>query len=173
MPIIKKPISGVDLRASFHLTSQSLGYPSNKQAILMADIATLIAKWRNGLEVEIYTENYEFKYGRIKSSRFNASGEESVYYATYFHTRAKPKDNDPLLIITFEPVAGQDDFMFIETIIDHRAYFGSPGAGKTKPHIERRSSDLKRRIENGKKISSEPSFSVQNVNKNNNDSSDK
>ncbi|MFS3859149.1 hypothetical protein ACK6VY_06435 [Proteus mirabilis] len=83
----------------------------------MADIATLIAKWRNGLEVEIYTENYEVKYGRIKSSRFNASGEESVYYATYFHTRAKPKDNDPLLIITFEPVAGQDDFMFIETIM--------------------------------------------------------
>ncbi len=46
----------------------------------MADIATLIAKWRNGLEVEIYTENYEFRYGRIKSSRFNASGEESVYF---------------------------------------------------------------------------------------------
>ena len=172
MPIIKKPISGVDLRASFYLTSQSLGYPSNKQAILMADIATLIAKWRNGLEVEIYTENYEFRYGRIKSSRFNASGEESVYYATYFHTRAKPKDNDPFLIITFDPVVGQDDFMFIETIIDHRTYFGSPGASKTKSHIERRSSDLKRRIENGKKISSEPSSSVQNVIKNKNDSPD-
>lgn len=62
--------------------------------------------------------------------------------------------------------------MFIETIIDHRTYFGSPGASKTKSHIERRSSDLKRRIENGKKISSEPSSSVQNVNKNNNDSPD-
>lgn len=126
MPIIKKPISGVDLRASFYLTSQSLGYPSNKQAILMADIATLIAKWRNGLEVEIYMENYEFKYGRIKSSRFNASGEESVYYATYFHTRAKPKDNDPLLIITLIPLLDKTilcslrPLLIIEPILVHR-----------------------------------------------------
>lgn len=173
MPIIKKPISGVDLRANFHLTSQSLGYPSSKQAMLMADIATLIAQWRNDLEVEIYTENYEFRYGRIKSSRFNAAGEESVHYATYFHTRAKPNDNDPLLIITFEPVAGQDDFMFIETITDHKVYFGSPGAGKAKSHIERRSSDLKRRIENGKKISPQSSSPAQEADKNNDNSPDK
>ena len=104
------------------------------------------------MEVEIYTENYEFQYGRIKSSRFNAAGEESIHYATFFHTRTKKNANDPLLIITFDVLKGLDDFMFIETIIDHKIYFGSPGAGKSKTQIERRSSDLKRRIENGKKV---------------------
>ncbi|MBK4828296.1 hypothetical protein IMY97_09290 [Pectobacterium versatile] len=166
MPTIKKRISGVDLRAGFHLTSQALGFPPGKQAPLMADIAVLVAKWRSILEVEIYTKNYEFQYGRIKSSRFNAAGEESEHYATYFHTRAKPNAGDPLLIISFDSIAGQDDFMFIETITDHNIYFGSPGAGKTKAHVERRSSDLKRRIENGKKTNPQTSSQTPEVDKN-------
>ncbi|QWA14066.1 hypothetical protein GTU79_24505 [Sodalis ligni] len=131
----------------------------------MADIAALIAKWRNDLEVEIYTENYEFQYGWIKSSRFNAAGEESEHYATYFHTRAKPNANDPLLIISFDSVAGQYDFMFIETITDHKMYFGPPGAGKTKAHVERRSFDLKRRIENGKRAKPQASSQSPEVDK--------
>lgn len=42
--------------------------------------------------------------------------------------------------------------MFIETIIDHRTYFGSPGASKTKSHIERRSSDLNAALKMEKKL---------------------
>lgn len=152
MSLTIKSISGADLRAAFHKTSLAWGYSPAKQAALMADIAALIFKWRTDLTVEIYTLKHEYRYGRIKSSRFNAAGQESKHYATYFHTRAKAAANDPLLIVTFDPVAGQDDLLLIEAIIDHKCYFGAPGAGKSKAQVERRSSDVKRRIEQGKKV---------------------
>lgn len=153
MAILRKSISGADLRSKFFQTSQAWGYTVAKQAVLMADIAQLLALWRGNKWVEIYTLTSECQHGRIKSSRFNAAGQETPCYALYFHTRARPDAVDPLLIVTFDDIPGNEPCLMIETIINHKNYFGDTTLlAKSRAQIARRSEDVNRRVEYGKKL---------------------
>ncbi|WP_439236688.1 hypothetical protein [Lonepinella koalarum] len=91
------------------------------------DLATLINTWQVQGFIEIYHQDSDAKHGRIKPSHINAKGNITPLYIGLYHARVQYNQNDPLLIITFEPDADTDEAKqtpIIRFLIDHNNMFG-------------------------------------------------
>ncbi|WP_439257850.1 hypothetical protein [Lonepinella sp. BR2271] len=91
------------------------------------DLATLINTWQVQGFVEVYHQDSDAKHGRIKPSHINAKGSITPLYIGLYHARVQYNQNDPLLIVTFEPdqTSSNDNKQtpIIRFLIDHNSMF--------------------------------------------------
>lgn len=120
--ITKKNIQDVRIHSDFFLLSRQFGgYQAEVIAQYQDEISSLVELWKKEQFVEIYSENHERKWGRIKSSSDNTSSPGSVpYYIGLYHSRVLKNQYDPLLVLTFEKEA-----LLVNFFTDYNAIFGS------------------------------------------------
>lgn len=85
------------------------------------ELKELFHLWFSQGFVEIYSENHEQCWGRIKSSSDHTSSPGAVpYYIGLFHSRVAKTEVDPLLVLTFD-----GDVLLVRFMSDHDELFGS------------------------------------------------
>lgn len=148
MAIQRKSISWADFRLKFEDSSQAYGFNADKIDALSTHIFELVAKWRTDGFVEIYEDGDRHAHGMIKSSKKDASGRIYECYCEFYHSRILPGAADPLLLLTFEYVAGDPyPWLVVESIIRHDQYFGRQGAAKRMvKHLQTLREAVARRI---------------------------
>ncbi|EHU1307689.1 TPA: hypothetical protein ACGHB6_002637 [Acinetobacter baumannii] len=96
----RKYISHAELHDLFFVISQHIGFTIEDIEDYEEDIFNLIELWREQGYIDIYIEDSDRRYGRIKNM---ASVRNSVpYYLNMYHARVVKGEYDPLLVITFE-----------------------------------------------------------------------
>lgn len=115
-------IREVRIHSDFFLHSRELGnYQADVIAQFQDEISALVAFWKNQQFVEIYSENHERQWGRIKSSSDNTTSPGAIpYFIGIFHSRVLKDEVDPLLVLTFE-----EDALLVNFFTDHDTLFGS------------------------------------------------
>lgn len=119
-----RQIQNVKFHQDFFPLSEKFGYTQDLIFEYLNEIEELVALWTSNKQVEIYSEDSDRKWGRIKDSsgknRKNPLPGAIPYYIDLFHARVDKAENDPLLLITFE-----NDDLIIRMFTDHNDLFGS------------------------------------------------
>ncbi len=141
--IEKRYISKVELSEYFPDASEEYGFDHfimDAKDLFAADTDSLFEKivklrmrWLEHNQVEIYKDDSDRAWGRVKATDSSVGAPGLGYYAGFFHGRLKPWKNDPLIVISFRtPVTpipeGYDsayDLVVIHAISDHEALFGT------------------------------------------------
>ncbi|WP_143538843.1 hypothetical protein [Rodentibacter heidelbergensis] len=97
--ITRKKIKDVIINHDFYQLSEKIGYTADIILDYQKEIEQLVKIWKLAKYVEIYHDNVDFAYGRIKDT--NSAYGSSPYYIGLFHSRVLPDNYDPLLVITF------------------------------------------------------------------------
>ena len=125
--VLQQQISGVYLHELFLEISDALGYSLQAVESYRDDIAALIELWTQQGFVEIYTQNADRKYGRVKDS--NSVPNSSPWYIDLYHARLLATgENDPLIAVVFESIDedGQSHpVASIRFMLDHDDMFGA------------------------------------------------
>lgn len=122
MSIQVKRVSKVLLSPLFEALSQEFRYEVKEY---LDDVDGLMTLWSDNGAVEIYRDKAERTYGRAKPSDEGAESGTIPYLMGLYHVRLLGNgDNDPLVIIDFQPVEGTDDTVTLRFIIDHDQMFG-------------------------------------------------
>ena len=123
MPIETKKISDVLLSPVFAALSSTFGYDANDY---INEIDELMQLWQGQLAVEVYRDNADRQYGRIKPSGEGREPGSVPYLLDLYHARLlKNGAHDPLVVIDFQPVAGDDDTVTLRFLVDHDQMFGA------------------------------------------------
>ncbi len=133
--ISQRKIKDVIINHDFYLLSERIGYTADIILDYQQEIEALVQQWKTAKQVEIYTDNKDYAYGRIKDT--NSTNGSSPYYIGVFHSRVLPDDNDPLLVLTLN-----NDVLVLRMFADHDELFGTL---KDKPN-RNKLKDLKQRI---------------------------
>lgn len=122
-------VQSVKIHQDFFQLSEKFGYTQDLILEFSNEIAELVELWITNKQVEIYSEDSERQWGRIKDSSGknskNLSPGSVPYYIDLFHARVDKTANDPLLLITFE-----GDDLIIRMFTDHNDLFGSKALKK-------------------------------------------
>ncbi|WP_052119482.1 hypothetical protein [Gallibacterium genomosp. 1] len=116
--ITQRKINDVIISHDFYQLSEKIGYTADIILDYQQEIGQLIQTWKLAKCVEIYQDNSDYAYGRIKDT--NSTDGSSPYYIGVFHSRVLPDDNDPLLVLTFS-----GDVLMIRMFADHDELFGT------------------------------------------------
>lgn len=116
--ITQRKINDVIISHDFYQLSEQIGYTADIILDYQQEIGQLIQTWKLAKCVEIYQDNADYAYGRIKDT--NSTDGSSPYYIGVFHSRVLPDDNDPLLVLTFV-----GDTLVIRMFADHDELFGT------------------------------------------------
>lgn len=135
--ITQRKIKDVIISHDFYLLSEKIGYTADIILDYQQEISELVEGWKQAQQVEIYDDNRDYAYGRIKDT--NSTYGSSPFYIGVFHSRVLPDDNDPLLVLTFS-----DDVMVIRMFADHDELFGTFSDKQNKRKIK----SIKQRISN-------------------------
>lgn len=138
-----RPIQNIKIHQDFFQLSEQFGYTQDLILEYINEIEELITLWRSNKYVEIYSENSERQWGRIKDSTGQSSKNPITgaipYYIGLFHTRVDKLNNDPLLLLTFD-----NDDLIIRMFTDHNDLFGSKDLKQNHSALRK----LKQRISN-------------------------
>jgi len=123
MPTETKKISDVLLSPVFAALSKTFGYDANDY---INEVDDLMQLWQGQLAVEIYRDNANRRYGRIKPSGEGYEPGSVPYLLDLYHARLlKNGANDPLVVIDFQPVEGKADTVTLRFLVDHDQMFGT------------------------------------------------
>jgi hypothetical protein len=142
--IEKRYVSRVDYTESFAYASTKLGYGAEKLGKvdiklgerLIDTLTRLVEKVEDRNYFEIYTENSEEGWGRLKASdTLKDDGRMRAglgFYAGFFHGRVIAGRHDPLVVVSFRgeiipPPEGYDSAFeqaVIHAVSDHNVLFG-------------------------------------------------
>ncbi|MBN6710920.1 hypothetical protein JFL47_13125 [Haemophilus haemoglobinophilus] len=140
--IERKHIDFVEIHHLFTDISLALGFSQDDIADYTDNLADLISLWNTQKFIEIYTENNERVFGRAKDSSLAYGA--SPYYIVLYHVRLDYKENDPLLVITFdkedEPESSKVSIRFM---VDHDTLFGTAA----EKYIQQRMKAIRKRID--------------------------
>ncbi|QQF79149.1 hypothetical protein [Histophilus somni] len=140
--IERKHIDFAEIHHLFTEISLSLGFSQEDIAEYADNLSELISLWNTQKFIEIYTENKERVFGRAKDSSL-AYG-SSPYYLGLYHVRLDYKENDPLLVITFdkedEPELSKVTIRFM---VDHDTLFGTAA----EKYVQQRMKAIRKRID--------------------------
>lgn len=125
--VTQRKIDNVRLHDLFVLISERLGFEPEDDSTF-DDIEALVHHWTQQGYVEIYEDNADRKYGRVKDS--NSTGGSSPWYIGLFHARLSPKgENDPLVVLSFTDIAEEGSPPVFDVVlrfmIDHDSMFGT------------------------------------------------
>lgn len=110
--------------------------------------------------VEIYSDDADRQWKRIKSSAYDGKGQPVPEYIDLYHGRVRDDSKattteqrtilqDPLLVVTFQPNPSDknlDPVLVVEFILDHDQYVGRVGAGKEARNISSLRENVIKRI---------------------------
>lgn len=116
--ITQRKIKDVIISKDFYRLSEQIGYTTDIILDYQQEIKQLVDLWKSAMQVEIYHQNDDYAYGRIKDT--NSTNGSSPYYIGVFHSRVLPNDTDPLLVLTFS-----GDELVIRMFADHDELFGA------------------------------------------------
>lgn len=124
--VIRLKIDNVSVHDLFQQISESYGF-SFEDDKHTDDIVALVDHWTQQRFVEVYKDNADRSYGRVKDSNTPGS---SPWYIDVFHARLKPAgDNDPLVVLTFTKVEDADSADIFEVnlrfMVNHDHMFGT------------------------------------------------
>ncbi|STO55065.1 Uncharacterised protein [Canicola haemoglobinophilus] len=140
--IERKHIDFVEIHHLFTDISLALGFSQDDIADYTDNLVDLISLWNTQKFIEIYTENNERGFGRAKDSSLAYGA--SPYYIGLYHVRLDYKENDPLLVITFdkedEPESSKVSIRFM---VDHDTLFGTAA----EKYIQQRMKAIRKRID--------------------------
>ena len=129
----RKTISEVYLHDLFFEISDAIGYTYDISETYLQDIEALIDLWTVQGFIEIYTENTDRKYGRVKDT--NSTPNSSPWYIGLYHARLlETNEDDPLIVIVFEETTIDGEINTVASLrfmLDHDDMFG-PQDGRTK-----------------------------------------
>lgn len=115
------PISGVKFSNRYKSTSNKLGYDSEEY---IDDVLDLYLIWNNQKYIDIYESHLERAYGRAKDS--NSKPGSTPFYIDLYHARAVRGENDPLVLLEFKSVEGNDlPILIIKFLVHHDDIFGT------------------------------------------------
>ncbi|NBI13166.1 hypothetical protein GVX81_05985 [[Haemophilus] felis] len=123
MTIEKIVITEAKIHALFVEISKELGFSDDDILHHSANIADLIEMWTEQKFIEVYKENIDRVFGRIKDSSL-AKG-AVPYYLGIYHARVdKNNENDPLIVLTFRSER-EDNIAEIRFMATHDILFGT------------------------------------------------
>ena len=132
-PVERREISEVFLHDLFFEISDAIGYTYDISETYLEDIEALIELWTDQGFIEIYTENVDRKYGRVKDT--NSTPNSSPWYIGLYHARLlETNESDPLIVIVFEEITTDGEINTVASLrfmLDHDDMFG-PQDGRTK-----------------------------------------
>jgi len=154
-------ISYVSRSNLFTSNSQFFGFNSDKLSPFAQDLFDLLNKWEMDGYVEIYDDDTERKWGRVKSSGLDGKGRPVAAYIHLYHGRVqddssattpeeKAKLQDPLVVITFQMDSQSTSTypaVVAEFVINHDQYFGRLDAGKNEKNLARLRAGVGSRID--------------------------
>ncbi|MCI0911800.1 hypothetical protein [Pseudomonas putida] len=127
--VTQQPISSVYIHDLFFEISDEIGYDYDTAESYLEHLADLIALWSKQGFIEIYAENADRKWGRIKDS--NSVPGSTPWYTGLYHARiVDNRDNDPLIVVVFEEQSDDDKMNHVASIrfmLDHSDMFGEGG----------------------------------------------
>jgi len=152
----RQEISGVYLHDLFFEISAAIGYTFEIADTYREDLKALVSLWTEQGFIEIYSENSDREYGRVKDS--NATQNSSPWYIGLYHARLLATgENDPLIVIVFETLDENEQPTTVASLrfmLDHDDMFGATAREKfnvdTMRAIRRRIDDF---IQRGNKHS--------------------
>lgn len=156
MLIISKSISYVGKSDLFNQNSYFFGYRPDKIAPFSKELFTMLSYINNQKSVEIYRDDRDRLWKRIKSSAYDGGGILILEYIELFHGRVRDDSlattelqrrlfQDPLIVFTFQPNPYDidlDPVLIAEFILDHNQYVGRVGHGKKIENL----SNLRKRV---------------------------
>ena len=124
-------ISGVSIHDLFFEISAAIGYTYEIAETYLDDIEALVALWTKQGFIEVYAENADRQYGRVKDS--NSAPNSSPWYIGLYHARLLPSgDNDPLVVIVFDKLDEENgEVSVVATLrfmLNHDHMFGVEGS---------------------------------------------
>lgn len=138
----RKHIKFVEIHHLFTEISLALGFTEQDIEQHSANLAELIALWRQQQFVEIYIENQDRLFGRAKDSSLSYGA--SPYYIGLYHARLSYNENDPLVVLTFDYEDNpQQTSVSIRFMVDHDTLFGT----KKEKYIQQRMKEIRKRID--------------------------
>ena len=125
----QQPISGVYLHDLFYEISDEIGYTYEIAETYIDHLTDLIDLWSQQGFVEIYSENADRRWGRIKDS--NSVPGSTPWYTGLYHARlVNNSENDPLVVVVFEEQDENGKVTHVASIrfmLDHSDMFGEGG----------------------------------------------
>jgi hypothetical protein len=135
-PLPRISISFVDVVSTFFEHSSKLGYDAEVVSSYWDDVTSLVQLWSKQGFIEVYTDNADRRYGRVKES---SSVPGSVpWYLGIYHARVLKNKNDPLLVLTVEEEKKHGvakSVLVLQFLIDHDDMFGALGKQKKDTSI--------------------------------------
>lgn len=148
----KKFISRVSQSNLFTQNSNYFGFSPARISPFARHLYDLAVLWGCQGYIEIYQNDQDQAWGRLKSSAYDGQGRFIEAYAHLYHGRvqndatattneAKRAMQDPLVIVTFQPgsfpAANPHDVAVIEFVLNHEQYIGRTGKGKGPVNLDR------------------------------------
>lgn len=146
-PVIQKIIAHVELHELFFVISEAIGFTVEDIEDYEEEIIDLVEHWREQGFIEIYTDDADRKYGRVKHM---ASVNGSVpWYLNLYHSRVVKGDNDPLVVLTFDETVQNGKTITVASIrflAIHDDLFG-PLGNKSVKFNEQQMKNIRMRID--------------------------
>ncbi|MGP5513688.1 hypothetical protein [Pseudomonas helleri] len=128
----RQTISGVYLHDLFFEISEAIGYTFEIADTYREDLKALVSLWTEQGFIEIYSENSDRAYGRVKDS--NSAQNSSPWYIGLYHARLLATgEDDPLIVIVFETLDEDEQPTVVASLrfmLDHDDMFGAKGREK-------------------------------------------
>lgn len=138
----RKHIKFIEIHRLFTEISLELGFSEQEIETHSANLAELVSLWEEQKFVEVYVENKDRLFGRVKDSSLSFGA--SPYYIGLYHARLSYTENDPLIILTFEYEDNPElTSVSVRFMIDHDTMFGS----KEEKYIQQRMRAIRQRID--------------------------
>lgn len=118
----KKVISSVVLNPLFEQISTEFGYSFEEYK---EDVLELVELWESDGFVELYVNHEDRAYGKAKPSDAGSEPGTIPYLIGLYHVRLLKKENDPLVIITFDDDESESEVAHLRFIINHDLMFGA------------------------------------------------
>lgn len=156
-----KHISYVSKSNLFNVNSQFFGYTPAKVAPFSDELFKLLDMWETQGFVEIYDNDADRKWGRLKSSAYDGQGHPIPAYAYLYHGRVQDDSTattaeerklkqDPLIVVSFQPEPTDPlahPVLVAEFVLKHDQYIGRIGLGKAKKNVDGIRSGVRKRTD--------------------------
>lgn len=123
MTVEKIVITEAKLHDLFVEISKELGFSDDDIIHHSANVAELIDMWTEQKFVEVYKENIDRVFGRVKDSSL-AQGAVPYYLGIYHARIDKNGENDPLIVLTFRGER-EENIAEIRFMATHDILFGT------------------------------------------------
>ncbi|MFC0309943.1 hypothetical protein ACFFHK_09560 [Gallibacterium trehalosifermentans] len=139
----RKHIKFVEIHHLFTEISLALGFTQQDIELHSTNLVELITLWQQQEFVEVYVENKDRLFGRVKDSSLSYGA--SPYYIGLYHARLTYTENDPLVVLTFDYEDNPEQTtVSVRFMINHDTLFGT----KEEKFIQQRMKDIRKRIDN-------------------------